>query len=85
MLMPTIDIYTTPTCGFCAGLKKFLAEHNVEYVEHDVTTDPEAFEEMQALSGGSMQVPFTVFNKGQSDQTTQIGFDAAKVSEVLGL
>ena len=83
--MPTIDIYTTPTCGFCKALKEFLAEHKVEYAEHAVMTDPQALEEMQALSGGSMQVPFTVFNKGQSDQTTQIGFDAEKISQVLNL
>lgn len=83
--MSTIDIYTTPTCGFCKALKEFLAEHKVDYAEHPVMTDPQALEEMQALSGGSMQVPFIVFNKGQSDQTTQIGFDAAKVRDALGL
>lgn len=83
--MPSIDIYTTPTCGFCTALKSFLSEHNVEYREHDVTQDPTALEEMQTLSGGSMQVPFIVFNKDQPDQSFQTGFDAEKVSQALNL
>lgn len=83
--MPSIDIYSTPTCGFCTALKGFLSENNVKYREHDVTQDPAALEEMQALSGGSMQVPFIVFNKDQSDQSFQTGFDAGKVSQALNL
>ncbi len=83
--MPTIDIYTTPTCGFCKALKAFLKGGNIQYSEHDVTTDEKAFAEMQALSGGGTQVPFVVFNKDQSDQSTQTGFDASKVSKILHL
>lgn len=83
--MKTIDIYTTPTCGFCKALKQFLKDHQVAYSEHDVTTDEQALSEMQALSGGGMQVPFIVFNKGQSDQSVQTGFDAPRVSKALNL
>ena len=83
--MPTIDIYTTPTCGFCHALKAFLNEREVNYTAHDITADPAALAEMQSLSGGNMGVPFIVYNKGEADQSVQTGFDASKVSQELNL
>lgn len=83
--MPTVDIYTTSTCGFCKALKAFLAENNVNYNEHNVMEDEKALEEMQQLSGGSMSVPFIVFNKGEPDQETQNGFNQEQVKTTLNL
>lgn len=83
--MKTVTIYTTPTCGFCKQVKAFLTQENIAYEEHDVTTDDAALQEMQDLSGGSMSVPFIVFNKGLDNQETQIGYDPEKVKAALGL
>lgn len=83
--MPTVDIYTTPTCGFCKALKTFLSENNIPFTEHDILDDKVAFDEMQQLSGGSMSVPFIVFNKDQNDQETQLGFNLENVKTALNL
>lgn len=83
--MPTIDVYTTPTCGFCKMLKAFLSEHHIPYTEHDVTATEAARDEMQEVSGGSMSVPVIVFDKGKPTQSVQIGYDESKVKAALGL
>ena len=83
--MPTVDIYSTPTCGFCKMLKSFLSERNIPFTDHDVTVTEEARDEMMGLSGGSMSVPVIVFDKGKESQAVQIGYDEGEVSAALGL
>lgn len=83
--MQTLDVYTTPTCGFCKMLKAFLSEHSIPYTEHDVTATETARKEMMDVSDGSMSVPMIVFDKGKSTQTVQIGYDESKVKAALGL
>jgi glutaredoxin len=81
--MKTIDIYTTPQCGFCKQLKATVNEKNIEYSAHDVTSDEGLLKEMQELSDGGMSVPVTVVNKGSETQAVGVGYpDSLKV---LGL
>lgn len=81
--MQTIDIYTTPQCGFCKELKARLDEKNIPYVSHDVTSNEKDLADMRRLSGGAMSVPVTVLNKGEADQQVLLGYlDAVKA---LGL
>jgi hypothetical protein len=35
-----VEIYTTPTCGYCRMAKQLLARKNVSYTELDVSVDP---------------------------------------------
>ncbi|PIZ77907.1 hypothetical protein COY06_00085, partial [Candidatus Peregrinibacteria bacterium CG_4_10_14_0_2_um_filter_41_8] len=78
--MKTIDIYTTPQCGFCKALKAKLDEKKIAYTSHDVTANDKDLSEMQNLSGGAMSVPVTVLNKGAKDQQVLLGYpDAVKV------
>ena len=74
----TIDIYTTPQCGFCQQLKKLLEEENMPYTAFDITSDAKALEEMTQLVPGNMSVPVTVLEKGTPDQKVAIGFEEAK-------
>lgn len=83
--MPSIDVYTTPTCGFCKMLKAFLGERHIPFTEHDVTATDEARSEMMEVSGGAMSVPVVVFDKGKDSQEVQIGYDEGKVKTALGL
>ena len=36
-----VQIYTTPTCGYCLQAKNWFNEHGIEYVEHTMTTEAE--------------------------------------------
>lgn len=75
--MKTIDIYTTPTCGFCKALKGKLDGQNIPYTSHDVTANEKDFADMRELSGGAMSVPVTVLNKGTENQKVLIGYPSS--------
>jgi len=81
--MLPVTIYTTPTCGYCKATKAYFKEHNVEYTEHDVTTDAAALEEMMKLSG-QQGVPFIIIGEGDSAQHV-LGFDQPKIAQILGI
>jgi len=77
--MANITIYTTPTCAYCKMTKEFFKENNVQYTEMDVTTNPQAREEMIKKSD-QMGVPVT-----DIDGNIVIGFDKEKLTELIGL
>ncbi len=52
-----VRIYTSPTCPYCRKTKELLHEQGVDYENHEVTSDPEAMEEMLRVSGGVRKVP----------------------------
>lgn len=72
-----IEIYTTPTCGYCHQAKKFLSDLGVSYAEHDVSRDRAAADEMVRLTG-QMGVPVIVV-----DGQAVIGFDRARLQQLL--
>lgn len=76
--MKTIDIYTTPQCGFCKQLKTLLTQEGISYAEHDVTSSDALLAEMQVLSSGALSVPVVVVAKGKAQQAVAIGFEEAK-------
>lgn len=82
--MRTIELYTTPQCGFCIQLKATLDEKGIEYTAYDVTTDSTKLEEMKELSGGSLSVPVAVINKGKDDQVVTVGYPDAIAALKLG-
>ena len=77
--MAQVKLYTTPTCVYCKMTKQFFKEHNVEYQEADVAKDAAAREEMIKKSG-QLGVPVI-----DIDGQFVIGFDQAKLSELLGI
>lgn len=81
--MKTVTIYSTPFCPFCKALKNFLMEKGVPFKDKNVLESEELLEEMKKYSDGSTSVPVVVFNKDQSDQEVQIGYDQQKISQAL--
>jgi len=72
-----VDIYTTPTCGYCHQAKRFFNERDVRYFEYDVSRDHDAAERMVNLTG-QMGVPVIVI-----DGQVVIGFDRVRVESLL--
>ncbi len=77
--MAKVTIYSTPSCGYCQMAKEFFKENDVEFEEFDVAADEEKRNEMIKRSG-QMGVPVIYV-----DDEMIIGFDKAKLSELLGL
>lgn len=78
-----ITIYTTTTCPYCKMLMKFLDEKGVAYEEKLVDQDDAYQKELIGLSGGFLGVPFLVFQKGDKEKQTVVGFDRAKIESIL--
>jgi len=55
--MPSVEIYTTPLCGFCHAAKRLLTKKGVSFAEIDLSKQPDRRAEMLGRSGGSRTVP----------------------------
>ena len=55
--MAKVEIYTSPTCGFCWRAKSLLQEKGVEFQEIDVTLHPRRWPEMMQRANGCRTVP----------------------------
>jgi glutaredoxin 3 len=49
--MAHVEIYTSPTCGYCHMAKRLLAQKGVSFAEVDVVRDPSRRPEMERRSG----------------------------------
>jgi len=72
-----VKVYTTPTCGYCHQVKRFLAERGVKYTEYDVSADRAAANEMVSLTG-QMGVPVITV-----DGQVVVGFDRPQLERLL--
>lgn len=55
--MQPVEIYTSPTCGYCHAAKRLLAHKGVSYTEIDVTSQPDRRAEMMQRANGGRTVP----------------------------
>jgi glutaredoxin 3 len=55
--MPTVEIYTSPLCGFCHAAKRMLNDKGISFAEYDVGRDPEKRQEMLGRANGRHTVP----------------------------
>jgi len=74
-----VTIYTTITCPYCKMAKAFFKEHNIEFVEKDVTSDVAAQQEMIKKSN---QLAVPVIDVGGQ---IVVGFQQGKLRELLNL
>jgi glutaredoxin 3 len=61
----TVEIYTSPFCGYCHRAKALLSKKGVDFTEIDVLSTPGARQEMERRSGGGRTVP-QVFIDGRA-------------------
>jgi glutaredoxin 3 len=55
--MPSIDIYTSPYCGYCHAAKRLLSSKGVAFSEIDVGREPARRGEMTQRAKGGRTVP----------------------------
>jgi glutaredoxin 3 len=55
--MKDIEIYTTPTCGFCHMAKRLLTSKGASFREISVAGDPELRQQMMSRANGRHTVP----------------------------
>lgn len=79
MSTPNIQIYSTPTCGFCKQAKEFLTEKNIPFTEYNVAADAEKRNELVEKSG-QLGVPVI-----DVDGQILIGYDRATLAKLVGI
>lgn len=55
--MPSIEIYTSPYCGYCHAAKRLLSSKGVSFSEIDVGREPARRAEMTQRARGGRTVP----------------------------
>lgn len=55
--MKSVEMYTTPLCGFCHAAKRLLQRKGVQFTEFDVMLSPAKRQEMMARAQGRHTVP----------------------------
>jgi len=75
----TVKVYSTPTCPYCDLLKDYLKDNNIEFEVVDLSQDEKATQNKKEKTG-KMAVPVT-----EIDGEVIVGFDRAKISQVLGI
>jgi glutaredoxin 3 len=84
--MATVEIYTSPMCGFCWRAKALLEQEGVAFTEYDVFEVPGAREEMLNRANGRRTVPQIFIDGhgiGGSDELAQL-HATGKLAELLG-
>ena len=55
--MKSVEIYTSPLCGFCHAAKRLLNQKGASYSEVDVMANPDRRAEMVQRANGGRTVP----------------------------
>ena len=53
----SVEIYTSPLCGFCHAAKRLLSKKGISFAEIDVAREPARRSEMMSRAGGRHTVP----------------------------
>lgn len=72
----TAIVYTTTTCAFCPGVKKYLKSKGIAFTEKNAE-EPEVLKEIMKLSGVAT-VPQTLINN-----QVIVGPNYGKIAEAL--
>lgn len=75
--MATVEIYTTPTCSQCAKTRAWLKAQGIDFVDHNIVSDPQALQRMIEISG-SRNVPVI-----QIGERVIVGFNESEIKASL--
>lgn len=85
--MATVEIYTSPLCGYCHRAKALLTKKGVAFSEIDITDVIGARDEMVRRAGGLQTVPQVFIDGahvGGSDKLAALD-RAGELDRMLGL
>jgi glutaredoxin-like YruB-family protein len=77
-IMPTLIIYTQPSCGYCQELKDYLKKNNIDYEEKDITKDKAAWDEL-VNKYKARATPLVVYG-----DKSMLGFSPDDLNKLLG-
>lgn len=60
--MPTVELYTSPYCGYCHAAKRLFTSKSVMFQEIGLSRDPDRRSEMLARANGRHTVPQIFIN-----------------------
>ena len=75
---PRVTLYVTPACHWCTVAKRYLTEHNIPFVEVDVTQDRRALRDMVLMTGGRA-VPVV-----RIGEHAMVGWDVQEFKRLMG-
>ncbi len=77
-IMPTLIVYTQPTCGYCQELKDYLRDNNIPFEEKDITKDRAAWDDL-VNKYKARATPLVLFG-----EKTMLGFNPDELRKILG-
>lgn len=75
-----VKVYSISECPWCEKAKNYLKSRNIEFEEHNIELNDDDRDACYTLSG-DLVVPVVTTD----DKTYVMGFDKAKLDELLGL
>jgi glutaredoxin-like YruB-family protein len=75
--MPSLIIYTQPSCGYCQELKEYLHKNNIEFQEKDITKDRAAWDEL-VNKYKARATPLVVYG-----DKTMLGFNPEELNKLM--
>lgn len=84
--MASIEIYTSPWCGYSHRAKRLLDKKGVQYAEYDVTVEQGRRQEMMQRAPGSFTVPQIFIDDkaiGGCEELFELDFDG-ELDPLLG-
>lgn len=76
--MKNVVVFSSNTCPHCVTAKEYLSSKGINYVERNIHEDPDARKEL--MKNKIMGVPAIFI-----DDEIIVGFDKARIDELLGL
>ena len=59
----SVEMYTTPRCGYCIKARSFFSRHNISYTEYNIRADKGAHDRFKALNGRGVPLIFVGENR----------------------
>ncbi|WP_066066851.1 glutaredoxin family protein [Neobacillus soli] len=80
--MKKVIIYSQETCPPCHAEKLWFKENGIEFEERDIRKDDQYLQELIEL--GAAATPATIIKDEDSEEII-LGFDQAKLAQILGV